>query len=75
MNDPVTLLESIPAVGPYVPYILAAGAVCAAIATVLPPPKPDDSKAYKAIYTAINWCALNIGHAKNAPASDPTPKA
>lgn len=66
--DPITLLESIPAVGPAVPYILAAGAICSILATVLPAPKPDANKYWVAVYKAINWAALNIGHAKNAPA-------
>lgn len=72
--DPVQLLESIPAVGPAIPYILAAGAVCAAVATVLPAPKPTSGKAYVILYTAINWMALNVGHAKNAVPVE-TPKA
>lgn len=74
--DPITLVESIPAVGPYIPYVVAAGAIAAAIATILPAPSPAGNKVYAVVYTAINWLALNVGKAKNAaPAEPPSPKA
>jgi hypothetical protein len=63
--DPITALTAIPAVGPYIPYVVTAGVVAAAVATVLPPPAPNGSAVYVAIYKAVNWLALNIGKAKN----------
>jgi hypothetical protein len=65
--DLVSLVTSIPGVGPVVPYLVAFGGVCAVVATVLPPPAAPTG-AYAALYKAVNWAALNIGHAKNAGA-------
>ena len=48
-------------------------ALCAAIATVfaalaalLPVPVEGGSTVYRALYTVVNWLALNVGNAKNA---------
>ena len=67
--DPSTLLSMIPA--PYLPYAFAAVAACAAVATVLPPPKTSGG-IYAGLYHTVNFIALNFGHAKNAsmPASE-----
>lgn len=35
------------------------------LATLLPAPAPDSSVIYQAIYKLCQWCAANIGHAKN----------
>lgn len=69
--DLVSLITSIPGIGPFIPYIVAFGGVCAVIATVLPPPAAGAKTAYVVLYQAVNWCALNIGHAKNATAPKP----
>lgn len=61
-----TTINAIPGVGPYLPYIMAAVTICAAICTVLPAPKADAPKAYVTVYKVLNWIALNLGHAKNA---------
>lgn len=64
--DIMTLLAQIPGIGPVLPYIVALGAICAALSTVLPPPK--GSGVYATVYRAINLIGLNIGHASNANA-------
>ncbi len=69
--DPISFLETIPAIGPFIPYILSAGAVCAAVATVLPAPNAGGSKVYSALYAVVNWVGLNVGKAKNAAATPP----
>lgn len=63
-----TVITSIPGIGPAVPYLTALIAVCAALATALPPPASKGS-AYWWFYSAVNYIALNLGHAKNAQAS------
>lgn len=40
--------------------------VCAALTTVLPPPKSDSGTIYRIIYNVLQWVALNLGRAKNA---------
>lgn len=42
-------------------------AFCAVAATALPPPKPDAPAWYVAVHKAINWVAMNWGHATNVP--------
>jgi hypothetical protein len=64
--DLVALITSIPGVGPYIPYVVALGGVCAVVCTVLPAPTTTSNTAYNVFYKAVNWCALNIGRAKNA---------
>lgn len=66
--DPVSWLTSIPGIGPYLPYIMAAVSICAVICTIMPPPTSKSPKAYMIFYGVINWVALNLGHAKNAEA-------
>lgn len=74
--DLITLLTAIPAIGPFLPYILVAGAVASAIATILPAPTVESSKAYASTYRIVNWLALNVGKAKNAIVTTvPAPKA
>lgn len=66
-----SLVASIPGVGPYLPYLAALGICCAAIATVMPPPK-STTGVYAAVYKTVNFLGLNFGHARNATA--PTTK-
>jgi hypothetical protein len=66
MMDPILLLQSIPGVGPYLPYVALAVTICAAIATVAPGPKATgwtNSALYRGVYAILQWCALNKGHA------------
>lgn len=66
-----SFIASIPGIGPYLPYIGAAGVCCMAIATVMPPPK-STTGAYAIAYKVVNYIGLNIGHARNA--TDPAVK-
>lgn len=67
-----SFIASIPGIGPYLPYIAAFGLICAAVATILPPPKNTSGGAYALVYRAVNYIGLNIGHARNA--TDPAVK-
>ena len=40
-------------------------AVCAAMATVLPPPKDDGPLWYTVLHAVVNAVGLNLGHASN----------
>jgi hypothetical protein len=62
--DLVNLIAGIPGVGPLLPYLAVAVAVCAALATSLP--RPAAGSAWLPVYGAINFVALNFGKAKNA---------
>jgi hypothetical protein len=46
--------------------VTAGIAVCAAVATCLPAPKPASGKVYRTVYAVVNWVACNLGKAKNA---------
>lgn len=74
-----TTLAAIPGIGPVLPYLAAAIAVCAALATALPAPSATAPRWYRGLHTAINWVALNLGHARNAavpgPAAPPSSAA
>ena len=64
--DLMTAFMAVPGVGPYLPYITLAMALCAAVATVLPPPGPDANPLWVAAYRLVNMVGANVGHAKNA---------
>lgn len=70
--DLIALLSSIPAIGPYLPYVLVVFGIASIVMTVLPPPKSAASL-YGYIYTAINLAAQNYGQAKNATTPPPAP--
>lgn len=70
--DLIQAIASIPGIGPYLPWIGVVVAAAATIAPFLPPPAPVSGWPYSAIYRAVQWCALNVGHAKNA--TDPKVK-
>lgn len=46
--------------------MLAAIGIASIIATFLPAPAPDGSRIYACIYTLFQWCAANVGRARNA---------
>ena len=69
--DIMTTLAAIPAAGPVLPYVTAAVAICAALATVLPRPTTETNGVYRAFYTVVNFIAFNIGKARNAAPTDP----
>ena len=66
--DLMQLIAGIPGIGPYLPYVAIAVALASALATSLPAPDATASGAYKVLYEAANWIALNKGHATNATA-------
>jgi hypothetical protein len=63
--DIIPFLSSLPGWAPYVAVVVA---VCAALATVLPPPKLPASGWYPVLYGLINHLALNVGRATNVGA-------
>lgn len=70
--DLMQMLAAIPGAGWLLPYLAAAVAIAAALATVLPPPAVPARGWYSAVYHMVNWLALNVGRARNA--ADPTRK-
>lgn len=50
----------------YVSLLFAVIGVFSSIATVIPAPKEDSSKVYKALYSVLSWVACNFGQARNA---------
>ena len=66
--DVLSLVYSIPGIGPYTPYIGMVVTMAAALAVILPPPSANAGTPYKLLYGAVQWCALNKGHAANASA-------
>jgi len=64
--DLSVILSLVPA--QYAVYAAAVCGVCAAVATVLPPPTLPASGAYPVFYHIINFFAANVGKAKNANA-------
>lgn len=64
--DLMTAFMAVPGVGPYLPYITLAMALCATVATVLPAPGPDANPLWVAAYRLVNMVGANFGRAKNA---------
>lgn len=52
--------------GDYGQLVLAIVGVFAALAALLPAPAEGGSTVYRALYTVVNWLAMNVGNAKNA---------
>ena len=46
-------------------WITGVTALCATLATILPPIKQESSVIYSFIYKTIQFFAFNVGHAKN----------
>ena len=63
--DISALASLVPALAPFVPYLTAAVAVCATLATVLPKPAVATG-VYATVYRAVNYIAFNFGKARNA---------
>lgn len=61
MNEFLALLPE-----PYTSCITLIVTICAALAIILPAPKTGSNGLYRAIYSFIQWNALNVGKAKNA---------
>ena len=62
------MINSIPGIGPYLPWVGVAVAICSALATALPPGK--SGSAYGTFRNLVRWVGLNFGHApkSNTPA-------
>jgi hypothetical protein len=73
--DIMATLAAIPGAGPVLPYVSAAIAICAAVATVLPHPAAGGNGVYRVFYTVVNFIAFNIGKARNADPAAPTQPA
>jgi hypothetical protein len=63
--DLMNAIAGIPGIGPLMPYIVALVAVASALAPLLPPPAADANAVWVGVYRAVNFVALNMGHAKN----------
>ena len=46
--------------------VTALGGLCALIAAFLPAPGEKSGRAYRVIYTVVNWIGCNVGKAQNA---------
>ena len=64
--DVIAALQGVPALGPCLPWLILAAAICAAVATILPAPAPTAPVWWVIVYRAINLVALNVGRARNA---------
>ena len=64
--DLMTAIDAIPGIGPFLPWIAGIVAVASALAPLLPAPKDNARAVYANVYRAVNFVALNMGHAKNA---------
>lgn len=63
--DIMTALDAVPGIGPALPYIAVAIAVCSALASFLPAPKTAGGW-YGALFGAVHFVALNMGKARAA---------
>lgn len=69
--DLIALIQSIPGIGPVIPYLALACTIAAIICTMIPAPKTT-SGAYYVLYQIINTLAANVGHAKSLSAPEST---
>jgi hypothetical protein len=67
----LVLIQTIPGIGPILPFIPIAIAVCSALATALPGPTVKHG-VYYYFYQIVNTIALNAGHGKNLNAPEST---
>src|ERR1700722_19016045 len=72
MTDPwMTIIQSIPGIGPELPWITMAITVATLLATQLPGPTVKHG-VYYYFYQIVNTVAINMGHAKNLSAPEST---
>jgi hypothetical protein len=64
--DVSAILSMIPV--QYLHYVTAAVAVCSALSAIIPAPTPAAPAWWARVYGAVNFVAINLGHAKNASA-------
>ncbi len=71
--NPIQLMNTIPALMPYVPYVLMVLGLCAVLMPWLPTPANPRS-AYGLAYAVMNAMAQNYRNSRNAAGTDkPTP--
>jgi hypothetical protein len=70
--DIMTLIQAVPGVGPFLPYVLIALGICAVLAAQIPPPKQADTL-YGFIYRIVNLLGQNYNQARNANAAPASP--
>jgi hypothetical protein len=71
-TDLISLLQSIPAIGPVVPYALMAAGVASSVMPWLPVPSSSNSL-YGTAYGLLNLLGQNYRNAANAPAAPSAP--
>jgi hypothetical protein len=71
--DPIAIIETVPGVGPFLPYILLATGVAALAIPWLPVPTRARS-VYGVFYTVLNYLAQNYRNAQNAKVPEDVPK-
>jgi hypothetical protein len=72
--DIIAMIQAVPGVGPFLPYVLVVFGICAVVAAQLPPPK-STSSLYGLVYQLVNLLGHNYNQARNvlAPATKTTP--
>jgi hypothetical protein len=68
--DILTMIQAVPGVGPFLPYVLVVFGICAIIAAQLPPPA-HGSAVYGLLYRVVNVLGQNYNQARNAAAGPP----
>ncbi len=63
--DIIALIQAVPGVGPWLPYILVVFGICAVVAAQLPPPATPGS-VYDMLYRLANVLGQNYNQARNA---------
>ena len=71
MTNWMDIIQSIPGIGPFLPYIPVVIAVCALLSTAMPGPTVKHG-VYYYLYQVVNTIAINAGHAKNLSAPEST---
>jgi hypothetical protein len=66
--DIIAMIQAVPGVGPYLPYVLVVFGICALVAAQLPPPKSTGSL-YGLVYQFVNLLGHNYNQARNALAT------
>jgi hypothetical protein len=70
----MSLIEQIPGVGPYLPYVTLAMAIASLLAAAMPPPTTTSGSVYVTVYNLVHLAAANVGNAKAASAPQGNPK-
>jgi hypothetical protein len=71
MTDWMTIIQSIPGIGPFLPYIPVVITVCTLLSTAMPGPTVKHG-VYYYFYQVVDTVAINMGHAQNLSAPEST---